>query len=727
MAALISFGTSFVRAVVLRFLFRTTPSLPLRDTISSFFIIIIFHLPTLFIFQAKVFLTFRGSILFVYIHITRATPDRHTPPCLTLPPWTPFSSFLSITHLQSIATGIFGGIRYEFSFPAPSFPSASFVISSLSNFLFLSHTLSSLVSFDFAFHCGCSLFFFLAVLITFCSCSYLSYLTTLSQTSLVGVELVANTQVSTPSQPFLPAPLFTQSFSHQLCVWFRDTTRTSTSSDETYVALPIMPDISSTSDAERTRRIHRKIKDTLNLTTSSFQRLGLPNPSASSDLPSSTASPLAGTSADGAGNSSSTSAMDPVSNSKSKPSGTSSSTAHMSSSNGYPSGNRGPSPGADQDAGATLTSDDATAHLVAKQSALAAPFNNNHTTPSSPPPFFPKVEKLSYSNYTFWYMSLRLAAAVYRCEEHIVSDPPPPADPEGKDSHRRAAAQAWLLLTQSVPEEIRHQLSIDDLSSTPHTICEKLKQVVLSRPENSRVFLLSRAQNLILRKGDSMSDYLAKHDDIRQRMILVDHIKEDDEATTILFILCGLRQNPDYAEVCSSLSVKSAASTLSLASLKHDLLREEQYLTAKSEPGPSNGRNNANIASTGNNNGGLNKDGRHSQNGNTGMWCTFHEVSTHDTDQCQAKARHEAMANKWCSFHESNTHDTSECKAKARHETMGSKWCSFHESHSHNTDECEAKRRQDDYNSKWCTYHESHTHNTDECQAKARHDALYAR
>lgn len=398
----------------------------------------------------------------------------------------------------------------------------------------------------------------------------------------------------------------------------------------------------------------------------------------------------------------------------------------------------------EKDPGTSLSADDSHGHHT-KTSPISLTFANGAASStvqntSAGSAFFPRVETLSYSNYTFWFLSLRLAAAVYRCEEHISSDPNPPSDPESKDSHRRTAAKAWLLVTQSVPEEMRNQLTFQDLSSTPRTIVEKLKHLVMSRPENSRVYLMTRAQNTILRQGQSMSDYLAAHDDIRQRMILVDHIKEDDEATSILFILCGLRQNPDYAEVYTSLTVKSASSSLTLAALRHDLLREEQYLKTKGEPrtyvngttvlpegsaqaptlhpAPAGGAGSASSVDS--------REG-HRRSANGGMWCSFHQVSTHNTDQCQAKARQEAIGNKWCTFHECSTHDTSECKAKARQESIGTKWCSYHESHTHNTDECEAKRRQDDFGSKWCSFHETHTHNTDECQAKARHEALYTR
>lgn len=409
-----------------------------------------------------------------------------------------------------------------------------------------------------------------------------------------------------------------------------------------------------------------------------------------------------------------------------------------SASNGY-----APARG-EQDSGTSLPADDTHVHLSSSPPSLV--FGNGaaaaQTTPgsTSPPSYLPCVEKLSYSNYTFWFMSLRLAAAVYRCEEYIISDPPPPNDTEGIELHRRTAAQAWLLVTQSVPEVIRHQLTIEDLSSTAYVICEKLKQVVVSRPENSRVYLMSRAQNTIFRQGDSMSDYLAAHDDIRQRMILVDHIKEDDEATTILFILCGLRQNPEYADVYTSLSMKSASSSLTLPALRHDLLREEQYLKTKVGPhGYGNGAAArledsvqtqatavAPVVGVGSTSSGGSRDGRR-RPATDGMWCSFHQVSTHNTDQCQAKVRQESMSNKWCTFHECSTHDTSECKAKARQDVIGTKWCSFHESHTHNTDECEAKRRQEDLGTKWCSFHESHTHNTDECQAKARQDAMYTR
>lgn len=496
-----------------------------------------------------------------------------------------------------------------------------------------------------------------------------------------------------------------------------------------------MLDISNTSNAHRTRRLNRTVKDNL---TSPFQRPHLDN------INSSPASDLSAHSSPHPATIIINTNMD----AKSKATASSAS-SHMGTGNGYSSapGRVPPSATDQQDSGTTLpSSDDPMAHGVSNANGGSAA---DSSSPVSTPGLVPK---LSYSNYTFWYMSLRLAAALYRCEDHIITDPPPPADLEGKDTHRRAAAQAWLLLTQSVPEEIRHQLTIDDLSSTPHNICDKLKQVVLSRPENSRTYLMNRAQSFLLRRQESMSDYLAGHDDIRQRMILVDHIKEDDEATTILFVLCGLRQNADYSDVCAALSVKSGAGQLTLAALKHDLLKEEQYL--KSKPGQgqvgqgyatSGGSGSAAGTNGSGGNGNGSNDGLGSggggqvsprsarterngqQNGSTGLWCSFHEVSTHNTEQCQAKARHEAMANKWCTFHEVNTHDTGECKAKARHETMGTKWCSFHESHSHNTDECEAKRRQEDYQNKWCSFHESHTHNTDECQAKARHDALYAR
>lgn len=474
-----------------------------------------------------------------------------------------------------------------------------------------------------------------------------------------------------------------------------------------------------------------------------------------------------------------------------KPATTPAST-HLAASNGYP-----PAPD-NEPSGTTEES-----HRP-QQPSLLAPLNTNanpnindilHSPVLSQPFLTPAlVPKLTYSNYTFWLMSLRLAAALYRCEDHVIKDPPEPSDPDLSETHRRGAAQAWLILTQSVPEEIRHQLTVEDLSSTPHQITKILKQIVLSRPENSHQFLMSRAQNMILRPGESMSNYLAAHDDIRQRMILIDHIKESDEATTILFILCGLRQNRDYSDVCSSLGVKSAASTLTLAELKHDLLHAEQFLKSKPRHSrsPSRGhgqgstvarsrRSNGRGSETGSTsaggladagNGGANEnnaaganglssrsasprnasgntntsnvengsvDGRivrNSSNGgnsgssgtstSTGMWCTFHEVATHNTDQCHAKARHDAMANKWCSYHEVNTHNTSECKAKARQDAMRTKWCSFHESHSHNTDECEAKRRHEGYQNKWCSFHESRTHNTDECQAKKRHDALYS-
>lgn len=518
----------------------------------------------------------------------------------------------------------------------------------------------------------------------------------------------------------------------------------------------IMPDISTAaSDAERTRRLQRKIKE--NLTSTYHHRLGLPTksplhePTAIAQT-SSLAPPLH------------LAAMDQPKPLNPKPPSATAPSAHLAASNGYAAARaRGP----DSDIAPALPpADDPSAHLVSQQAALAASLHINPAggataaAANSPSPatsaFLPKVEQLSYSNYTFWFMSVQLAAALYRCDEHVVADTVVPADAEGKDMHRRAAAQAWLIITQSVPEEIRHQLTIEDLSCTPHRICEKLKEVVMARPENSRMYLMSRAQNTILRSGDCMTDYISAHDDIRQRMILVDHIKEDDEATTILFILCGLRQNSDFTDLYTALSMKSASSSLTLTALKHELLREEQYIKTKSgvapptqnstynstvNHGPRGGPAGAGVGPGADVNS-VNKDVRNGQSANSngsgtgtgngaggasGMWCSYHEVTTHNTEQCQAKARHEAMANKWCSFHETSTHDTSECKAKARQENMGSKWCSFHESHSHNTEECEAKRRQEDYSNKWCSFHESHTHNTDECQAKARHDTLYTR
>lgn len=507
-----------------------------------------------------------------------------------------------------------------------------------------------------------------------------------------------------------------------------------------------MPDISAPSDAERTRRLQRKIKNNL---TTSLQRLTL-STSPTTDAASILSSTSLATS----------DSSPPTVDTLSVPHSNSST---MSASNGYASAARVPTQAPnDTDSGNTgLPTDDATGRHFGQQAALGSSFNSANGASSAPTSngigstigpvtsgHVSSVEKLTYSNYTFWHMSLRLSAALYRCEEHIISDPPPPPDTDGADNHRRSAAQAWLLLTQSIPVEIRNQLTTEDLSSTPYTICRKLKEIVISRPENSRVYLMSRAQNTILRRGDSMSQYLATHEDIRLRMILVDHIKEDDEASTILFILCGLRHNPDYAEVHSALTLKSSQSALTLAALKHDLLREEQYQKTKyyhvnsntrsfplsTSPNgggvPNSNSSNINNSSNGSRDGGNVVSSTRPLGPSNGAWCTFHEVSTHATEQCQAKARQDAMmGNKWCAFHETNTHNTEECKAKARQDSQETKWCSFHESTTHNTDDCQAKARVDDLNGsgKWCAFHESRTHNTEECHAKARQEAMYAR
>lgn len=346
------------------------------------------------------------------------------------------------------------------------------------------------------------------------------------------------------------------------------------------------------------------------------------------------------------------------------------------------------------------------------------------------------VPKLSYSNFSFWLQSLRLAAGLYGCEEYLGSDTP--------SASSAGAAQAWLLVTASIPADMRHQLTTTELAGPPGTLVVRLRALVTAHPSNDPSFLATRAAEP---KPPRMplSRFLAAQDEIRQRMVLTGTLDEDDESIPAGYIAQALSSCPEYAAVCSR--------GLLLGPLRHALLAREQALghghrhRRRREHGREHGQGHVTqkeveVEVEGGGDRGAEGNTHSDMENKDELWCSFHNVSTHSTEECVARVRLETKANrvgrkisggKWCSLHGSGGHDSSECKAKARLE--GGKWCSFHRSPTHNTGECEAKRRveataaegeqeETQLRTTWCSFHECHSHDTKDCLAKARYDKM---
>ena len=166
---------------------------------------------------------------------------------------------------------------------------------------------------------------------------------------------------------------------------------------------------------------------------------------------------------------------------------------------------------------------------------------------------------LNLNNFQFWYNSLQINASVFDAGYLVTGNLAQPTDPAALQAHRRKANKVKSLILQGLPESIVNDLPSDVLTSTPHDICNLVRDKVVSNNAFSFEALLARAMSIKFHYGDDLEDYVKKHKRERICMINAGYPLIENELTTVRIMIKGIKGHPTLAPLYMFLAALPAA------------------------------------------------------------------------------------------------------------------------------------------------------------------------
>lgn len=131
------------------------------------------------------------------------------------------------------------------------------------------------------------------------------------------------------------------------------------------------------------------------------------------------------------------------------------------------------------------------------------------------------IPQLTKYNFHQWSVCIKRMATVMDIVNLITESPTrPQPDAETQASHNKRAAQASLLITTSLSQQMLDILNETDLEADPKQLYEKLQEE-LTKTDLARTkkHLLNRAYEVTYEPNQTTLEYIEKHKNFRKTMI----------------------------------------------------------------------------------------------------------------------------------------------------------------------------------------------------------------
>ncbi len=162
---------------------------------------------------------------------------------------------------------------------------------------------------------------------------------------------------------------------------------------------------------------------------------------------------------------------------------------------------------------------------------------------------FLAIPKLTKDNFNLWLDAVRVAATANGVQDHIISDPAAPVDAEAATTFSSKRAIAQCIIMSSIPAALLPELGHDIYSKSPYSICLHIKSTFDASTPIDHALLSESARAITLNDQTTIEDYIDRHTKMRARMVSAGYPNIENEITTVMFMIEGLRENPAYITV----------------------------------------------------------------------------------------------------------------------------------------------------------------------------------
>lgn len=154
---------------------------------------------------------------------------------------------------------------------------------------------------------------------------------------------------------------------------------------------------------------------------------------------------------------------------------------------------------------------------------------------------------LTLNNAALWHRALQALAHVLELETLLDAASITPEDPAEYAEFKRKQERLTLIILTSLPEQIIVRLAEADLELPPPLLTQHiLKTVNELNPRNDANSLpKSKAHKIRLKSLDKVEDYITDHENMRIIMRNQKYPRIEEEATTIQFMINGIKHHPD--------------------------------------------------------------------------------------------------------------------------------------------------------------------------------------
>ena len=152
------------------------------------------------------------------------------------------------------------------------------------------------------------------------------------------------------------------------------------------------------------------------------------------------------------------------------------------------------------------------------------------------------VPHLTEENYDVWRYTVEQVAAEHGLQPYF--DEQLPQNIDTPESAIKKAQSNRLIVTTITPP-LLNSFGRSFLQLTPHAMMAKVAQsFVVENVVVRRQQLNHTANNLFYKPDETIKEYVARHVNLRAEMELMDYPGIENEQTTVLFIISGLRTHP---------------------------------------------------------------------------------------------------------------------------------------------------------------------------------------
>ena len=159
------------------------------------------------------------------------------------------------------------------------------------------------------------------------------------------------------------------------------------------------------------------------------------------------------------------------------------------------------------------------------------------------------IPKLELSNYGPWLIALRSAAYTYDAIYHFEGNPPTPDNEQDLHTHTLAKHTLIGKIITTIPADILNLLLMPDEQPTQYDILQKLTIQLDTTNASDHICLKQLAEQCQIEEGQTVYEYVKRHETIRAQMIAARFPDIAKTSTTVDFMIDGLKKNPSTAYI----------------------------------------------------------------------------------------------------------------------------------------------------------------------------------